>query len=187
MAERKAGSAAVNAEEAEPTKVQLQQRMEQARDTITQTVEEIKETVTDQVESVKETVSDVLDWNEHFSKNPLLWGAAAVGAGLVIGYSVAVMRQGEHHSRRRRTDESVADGLFSELATIGENILLPAVNDRIKQLFGIDLREHLFRAERPKPKRTPPARKKSAQKRLTPKTAAKKKPAGKRASKKKAE
>lgn len=155
MAERKSGTDdRTGAATREPSKAQLQRRMEEARETITQTVEEIKETVTDQVESVKETVSDVLDWNEHFSKNPLLWGAAAVGAGLVIGYSIAVMREGEHPSRRRRrSDDSITDSLFQELATVGQNILLPAVNDRIKQLFGVDLSEHLFREHEERPKR----------------------------------
>jgi ElaB/YqjD/DUF883 family membrane-anchored ribosome-binding protein len=144
MAQKRAAiaSSAVNAE---PSKAQLQRQMEEARETIAQTVEEIKDTVTDSVESVKETVSDVLDWNEHFTKNPLLWGAAAVGAGLVIGYSIAAMREGERHPRRnRRPQDSVADSLLAELATVGENILLPAVNERVKSLFGIDLSKHLL-------------------------------------------
>jgi hypothetical protein len=170
--------------DAEPSKVQLQQRMEEARDSIAHTVEEIKETVTDQVENVKETVHDVLDWNEHFTKNPLVWGAAAVGAGLVIGYSIAVMREGEHH-KRRRSSNSVADDLLGELATVGENILLPAVNDRIKHLFGIDLSEHLFRHRAAQPKRA--ASKKSGIKSAAKKGAAKRKTTTKRTAKKKLE
>jgi ElaB/YqjD/DUF883 family membrane-anchored ribosome-binding protein len=169
----------------EPSKAQLQRRMEEARESIAHTVEEIKETVTDQVETVKETVSNVLDWNEHFTKNPLVWGAAAVGAGLVIGYSIAAMREGEHHSRRRRAGASVTDSLFAELATVGENILLPAVNDRIKDLFGIDLSEHLFHHREPTPRRV--SGKKSSQKGAAKKGAAKKKAARKQPAKKKAE
>ena len=182
MVNKRATESAATPAEDEPSKAQLQQRMEEARETIAQTVEDIKDTVTDQVESVKETVSDVLDWNEHFSKNPLVWGAAAVGAGLVIGYSIAVMRQGEHHTRRRSSSNSVADGLLNELATVGENILLPAVNDRIKNLFGIDLAEHLFRHEEPKRKRAPS--KKSSKKLSTKKSTAKKKTPAKSAAKK---
>jgi hypothetical protein len=180
MATRRAATAAPFTGAREPGKAQLQRQMEEARETISQTVEEIKDTVTDQVESVKETVSDVLDWNEHFKKNPLVWGAAAVGAGLVVGYSIAVMRQGEHHTRRRRASDSVAEGLFSELATVGENILLPAVNERIKHLFGVDLSEHLFRQE--VIARRAPARKSS--KKSSSKKRATKKPSGKRAAKK---
>lgn len=172
MTEPKAATGEPSTEAAEPSKAQLQRQMEAARESIAQTVEDIKETVSDQVESVKETVSDVLDWNEHFAKNPLVWGAAAVGAGLVIGYSIAVMRQDEHHSRRRGKGDSVAEGLLGELANVGENILLPAVNDRIKQLFGIDLSEHLFRHEETKQRRAP-SKKSATKKRSTKKAAAK--------------
>src|SRR5215213_3968989 len=44
----------------EPSKEELQRRMDEARETITQTVTEIKETVTNQYYSMKETVSDAL-------------------------------------------------------------------------------------------------------------------------------
>jgi ElaB/YqjD/DUF883 family membrane-anchored ribosome-binding protein len=183
MSNRRAEASAPEAA-AEPSKAQLQRQMEAARESIAQTVEDIKETVSDQVESVKETVSDVLDWNEHFAKNPLVWGAAAVGAGLVIGYSIAVMRQGEHHKGgRRRAGDSVAEGLLGELANVGENILLPAVNDRIKHLFGIDLKEHLFRHEEAKPQRASSnksSKKSAAKKRSTKKTATKKRAASKK-------
>ncbi|MDX6694325.1 MAG: hypothetical protein QOF02_1928 [Blastocatellia bacterium] len=178
MSNRRAVTAAPEATE-EPSKAQLQRQMEAARESIAQTVEDIKETVSDQVESVKETVSDVLDWNEHFTKNPLVWGAAAVGAGLVVGYSIAVMRQGEHHRKRRGAGDSVAEGLLGELANVGENILLPAVNDRIKQLFGIDLSEHLFRHETAKPRSA--SSRKSKKKSASKKGSAKKSAARKRA------
>lgn len=168
---------------AEPSKAQLQRQMEQARESIAQTVEEIKDTVTDSVETVKETVSDVLDWNEHFTKNPLVWGAAAVGAGLVIGYSIAVMRDGEHHKRRGRRDDTVVEGLLKELAIVGENILLPAINDRIESLFGINLSKHLLQHDRAKPKRV--SGRKSSAKGSSKKSAAKKKTTGKRAAQKK--
>ncbi len=177
MAQKRAAIATSSAANAEPSKAQLQRQMEEARESIAQTVEEIKDTVSDSVETVKETVSDVLDWNEHFTKNPLLWGAAAVGAGLVIGYSIAAMREGERHPRRgRRPQDSVAESLLAELVTVGENILLPAVNDRIKSLFGIDLAEHLFRHEERKPRRLSSGKsstKSAAKKRATKKAASK--------------
>ena len=53
----------------EPSKEQLQRRMEEARDSITNTVTEIKENVAQQVENVK----DALDWREHFKRQPLAW------------------------------------------------------------------------------------------------------------------
>lgn len=179
MTERKAMTAAPSSGADEPSKAQLQQQMKEARASITQTVEEIKETVSEQVESVKETVGNVLDWNEHFKNNPLVWGAAAVGAGLVVGYSIAVMRQGEHH-KRRRGHESMTEGLLGELATVGENILLPAINDRIKSLFGIDLAEHLLHHKAAQPKRVS-ARKSSTKSAASKRTT--KKGGGKRTTK----
>ncbi|HEX8494629.1 MAG TPA: hypothetical protein VF658_17415 [Pyrinomonadaceae bacterium] len=182
MAHRSAATSEPALATAEPSKAQLQRQMAEARETIAQTVEEIKDTVSDSVETVKETVGDVLDWNEHFKKNPLVWGAAAVGAGLVIGYSIAVMREGEHHKRRGRRDDSVVEGLLKELAVVGENILLPAINDRIESLFGIDLSKHLLQHHSAKPKRV--SGRKSSAKGSSRKSTTKK-AGGKRAAQKK--
>jgi uncharacterized protein YjbJ (UPF0337 family) len=183
MAEEKsvATTDATNDSEAAPqTKAELQQRMEDARESLAQTVEEIKETVTDQYEAVKETVTDVLDWREQFKDNPLVWGAGAVAAGLVVGYGIAMARAGEHPSRRKRSaHESVTDTLFDEISVVGQNILLPAINGKVKELFGIDLSAHLFPPPQAQPTTQP--RKKSIAKKI----AARKKPA-KKSSKKSA-
>ena len=69
----------------EPSKDELQRRMEEARDSITNTVTEIKENVTQQYENVK----DALDWREHFKKQPLAWSLGAAGVGLFVGYGIA--------------------------------------------------------------------------------------------------
>jgi len=75
----------------EPSKEQLQRRMEEARDSITNTVTEIKENVAQQVESVKEA----LDWREHFKKQPVAWSLGAAGVGLFVGYGVAAAIKGD--------------------------------------------------------------------------------------------
>lgn len=72
----------------EPSKDELQRRMEEARETITQTVTEIKETVTNQYYSMKETVSDALDWRHHFRKNPIAFSVGALSVGFLVGYGV---------------------------------------------------------------------------------------------------
>jgi hypothetical protein len=73
---------------AEPTKEELQRRMEEARESITQTVNDIKETVTTQYENVRETISQTLDWREQFRRRPVAFAAGAGVAGLILGYSV---------------------------------------------------------------------------------------------------
>ena len=69
----------------EPSKEELQRRMETARDSISNTVTEIKETVAHQVQVVKDT----LDWREQFKKRPVAWCAGALGVGFSLGYCIA--------------------------------------------------------------------------------------------------
>lgn len=69
----------------EPSKEELQRRLDEARGSITNTVSEIKETVANQVQAVK----DSLDWREQFKKRPVAWSAAAMGVGFCTGYCIA--------------------------------------------------------------------------------------------------
>src|ERR1044072_5547214 len=88
----------------EPSKEELQRRLGEARDSITNTVTEIKETVAKQVQAVKDT----LDWREQFKKRPVVWSAAALGAGFCTGYCIANYVKGderEYHSAIDRYGE----------------------------------------------------------------------------------
>src|SRR6476620_2141305 len=78
----------------DPSKEELQRRMNQARDSITNTVSEIKETVANQVQAVKDT----LDWREQFKKRPVVWSAAALGVGFCTGYCIANYAKGDSSS-----------------------------------------------------------------------------------------
>jgi hypothetical protein len=78
---------------AEPSKEELQRRMEEARDSITNTVTEIKENVTQQYENVK----DALDWREHFKKQPVAWSLGAAGVGFFVGYGIAAALTGDDY------------------------------------------------------------------------------------------
>jgi hypothetical protein len=79
----------------EPSKEELQRRMEEARESITQTVTEIKETVTNQYYSVKETVSDALDWRHHFRQRPIAFSVGALSVGFLVGYGLAGAFKGD--------------------------------------------------------------------------------------------
>jgi len=76
----------------EPSKQELQRRLDEARDSISHTVTEIKESVANQIEAVKDT----LDWREQFKKRPVVWSAGAVGVGFLIGYGLAAMMKGDN-------------------------------------------------------------------------------------------
>jgi len=78
----------------EPSKQELQRRLDEARDSISHTVTEIKESVANQVQAVKET----LDWREQFKKRPVVWSAGAVGVGFLVGYGLAAMAKGGESS-----------------------------------------------------------------------------------------
>jgi len=85
----------------EPSKEELQRRMEEARDSISNTVTEIKDTVVNQYQSVKETINETLDWREQFRKRPLLWSAGALGLGVWTGYCIAGAIKGEESEEDR--------------------------------------------------------------------------------------
>lgn len=79
----------------EPSKEELQRRLDETRDSISQTVTEIKETVANQVQAVKDT----LDWREQFRKRPVAWSAGALGVGFLTGYCIAGSLKGDDYRR----------------------------------------------------------------------------------------
>jgi ElaB/YqjD/DUF883 family membrane-anchored ribosome-binding protein len=72
----------------DPTKAELQRRMEEARADISQTVTEIKDTVANQYQAVKDSVTEALDWREQYRKRPLAWSVGALSVGFIVGYSL---------------------------------------------------------------------------------------------------
>jgi hypothetical protein len=84
----------------EPSKEELQRRMDEARDSISSTVTEIKETVANQVQAVKDT----LDWREQFKRRPVVWSAAALGVGFCTGYCIANFAKGDSDDYRSAID-----------------------------------------------------------------------------------
>ena len=81
--------------DADPTKAELQRRMEEARESITQTVTEIKDTVVNQYQQVKENISDTLDWREQYKRRPVPFTVGAFAAGALLGYTVMGAFKGE--------------------------------------------------------------------------------------------
>jgi hypothetical protein len=100
----------------EPSKEELQRRMDEARDSITNTVSEIKENVAQQVETVK----DALDWREHFKKSPVAWSLGAAGVGFFVGYGIAACVRGE-------SDDYNAGGPTTYERLYGDQVRTPAI------------------------------------------------------------
>ena len=193
-AKKTAARAAAPAVEAEPSKAQLQRRMEEAREDISQTVEEIKETVTEQYESVKETVAETLDWRAQFRKHSIAWSLGALAVGYVVGTGLAASIDDATPKKKGRKSSGLLDEIYAmgeklsdEFSDVAQTILLPALGKKIKEKFGIDLSDRL-RALAPAKHTTSSSKsrtKKSAAKKASgKKSAAKKSASGKRAAKK---
>ncbi len=188
MSKKRAGAAGEVEATENPTKAELQRRMEEARDSITETVSEIKtvvahqyEEVKDTYETVKEGVGEVLDWREQFERNPVVWGAGAVSVGILIGVGLAHLFDEEEETRARRQSKEPTTGerVISELTGLADAVL-PTISGKIKELFGLDLDDYLRRARETRPAKAAT----TTTKRLAPKRAAKKRAAKKGTAKK---
>jgi hypothetical protein len=127
-----------------PTKAELQRQMAETREALAETVEEIKETVTEQYTSVKETVTGVLDYREHFQKEPLVWSLGALSAGFALGYTLGYAHKEMKGSKRKQSPVAAfADSIAQELSTVGQSLVLPTLEVKIKELFGFDFSQLL--------------------------------------------
>jgi hypothetical protein len=132
------------ADEENLTKAQLQQRLEETRESISHTVDEIKESVTEQYETVKETVGGVLDYREQFQKDPLVWSVGALSAGFALGYTLGYAHKNAHSAGHKHSQlAAFADGLVDELSNVGQSLVMPTLNVKIKELFGFDFSDLL--------------------------------------------
>ncbi|HEY9401574.1 MAG TPA: hypothetical protein VIQ24_02685 [Pyrinomonadaceae bacterium] len=111
----------------ELTKAELQRRMEEARESITQTVTEIKDTVTTQYQNVKESISQSLDWREQYRRRPVEFTIAALGVGLLVGYSIggAFGRDSEMPERYYESEGDDYDLDESHVRTPSERTFAP--------------------------------------------------------------
>ena len=124
----------------ELNKSELQRQMELTRQSLAETVGEIKQTVDQEVRAVKKSVSGVLDYRDEFQKEPLVWSLGALSAGFALGYTV-----GYAHKNTKRGKQTpviaFADSMVADLSTVGEGLVLPALNAKIKELFGFEFSE----------------------------------------------
>ena len=157
------GSAQDNEVNHEPTKRELQNQMERTRESLSETVAEIKDTVEHEVRSVKKSVSGVLDYREEFQKEPLVWSLGALSAGFALGYTVGYAHKNSKGPKQTPV-LAFADSMVDELSTMGQGLVLPALDAKIKELFGFEFSELLGQMKGPK-KRT--ARKKTTKKKTS--------------------
>lgn len=155
----------------ELTKAELQARMEKTRENLAESVEELKERVERQYDSVKETVTGVLNYREQFKEEPLVWSLGALSAGFALGYTLGYAHKNIKHTGRNHSQiAEFADTITRQLSTVGEHLVMPALNVQIKELFGFDFSKVLEEMGSTKPSG---AKKRASKKRSTKKRARK--------------
>jgi hypothetical protein len=193
MASKKAaGRATTPTETEEPSKAELQRRMEEAREDISQTVEEIKDTVTESYEAVKETVVETLDWRAQFRKHSVAMSLGALAIGYIVGSGLAASLDDATPKKKGRKPSGLLDEIYAfgeklsdEFSGIADTILLPALSKKIKDNFGVDISDRLPSLRASKTKKSL-ASKSSAKKSSSKKAAGKKSSAKKGSAKKRA-
>lgn len=141
----------------QPSKQQLQRQMEKTRQSVSETVGEIKETVNEQIAVAKQTVTGVLNYREEFQKEPLVWSLGALSAGFALGYTMGYAHRETKGARNKSEVAAFANSLVEEISTVGNNLVMPALNARIKELFGFDFGDALDsigKANKGKPKQS---------------------------------
>lgn len=133
----------VQSDEEQLTKRELQEQMEETRASVSETVSEIKDTVSQQYEAAKQTVAGVLDYREQFQKEPLVWSLGALSAGFALGYTMGYAHKETKGSRNKSQVAAFTNSLVDELSLVGNSLVMPGVNARIKQMFGFDFNEVL--------------------------------------------
>lgn len=141
--------------DAEPTKQQLQRQMARTRESLAQTVGEIKETVEQEVKVVQKGVSSVLDYRHEFQKDPLVWSLGALSAGFALGYTVGYAHKNTK-GRKQGEITAFADTMIEQLSTMGQGLVLPALDAKISELFGFQfsaMLEQVGNAKKPSTKK----------------------------------
>ena len=126
-----------------PSKRRLQKQMEKTRESVSETVGEIRETVGEQLATAKQAVTGVLDYRQEFQKEPLVWSLGALSAGFALGYTMGYAHKETKGVRKKSEVAAFANSIVDELSVVGNSLVMPPLNARIKELFGFDFSEVL--------------------------------------------
>lgn len=154
----------------EPSKRELERQMQRTRESLAETIGEIKDTVENEYASAKRTVSGVLDYREQFKEEPLVWSLGALSAGFALGYTLGYAHKNSKHGKQSQL-AAFADSMIDELSSVGQGLVMPALNVKIKELFGFDFAELLDDMGRTKksPAKKPRAKPKAVKAKRKPK------------------
>ncbi len=137
MANKRSAAAQKKTLDDAPSKQQLQRQMERTRDSLAETVGVIKETVEQEVMAVKNTVSGVLDFREEFKNEPLILSMGALSAGFALGYTVGYAHKNSKGGKQSPMT-AFANTMMGDLTDMGNELVLPALDSKIKEMFGFE-------------------------------------------------
>ena len=144
----------------DPSKRELQQQMQRTRESLAETIGEIRQTVEQEIATAKQTVSGVLDYREQFKEEPLVWSLGTLSAGFALGYTLGYAHKNSKRGKHSQL-AAFADGLVDELSTVGNSLVMPTLNVKIRELFGFDFADVLAEIgndRKRKPKNVTPPR-----------------------------
>jgi hypothetical protein len=121
----------------EPSQREIQRKIGDTRDSLRSTVEAIQDKAEEQYQTVKKTVSDVLDYRDEFQKEPVVWSLGALSAGFALGYTVGYSHKVAKNSKHSQFAQ-FTDSVVGELSHVGQRLVLPELNTKIRELFGFD-------------------------------------------------
>lgn len=113
------GVARARESDVDSNKSDRQHQMEQPLEFNAQAGSETIDAFADQNRSANESAKDILDWRDQVRKHPVAWGLGALGFGLVVGYGLWSVLDGEDE----RTDSRVSDadgGYDRDVASPGQ-------------------------------------------------------------------
>jgi hypothetical protein len=68
----------------------------------------------------------------------------ALSAGFALGYTLGYTHKSVGRSRRARSQVAAfANSLIDELSVVGNSLVMPSLNSKIKELFGFDFSDML--------------------------------------------
>jgi hypothetical protein len=162
--------------EPEPTREELEARVDQARVSIGRTVDALKDTIGERVDTVTDTVNGVITMSGQFQREPVAWSLGALSAGFAMGYSLGRAHHAKTTGGRPSKLARLADDVAAELATFGDALVSPGLAAELRQTFGVDLTGALARIAaqqtRPKPRPRAPSSKSAARQKRPAKPAA---------------
>jgi hypothetical protein len=166
MANQTQDAAALQPTKAEPSKRELERQMQRTRESLAETVGEIKQTVEQEYQSVRKTVSGVLDYREEFKNEPLVWSLGALSAGFALGYTLGYAHKNTKGGKQSQLT-AFGSSMIDELSAMGQGLVVPALNEKIRELFGIDFSGLLAELGEPKQIRPKSRKQKTPHQRTT--------------------